>query len=128
MTQGAAIERRRRIAARILIGEGALLLAVAVAELATAQGPGALDHAVSGVVLLPMGLTTIIAANGVRAGSETAWRIAMINACALLLLPFILILTILLAPPLPLGSLMPAIALSLIGIAMVFALLWARPS
>lgn len=121
-------EKRRRLASRILTGEGALILLIAAFEMATARGPAALDHALSGIVLLPMGLTTIIAANGLAIGSATAWRIAMINASALLLLPFVLVLMMLLGPPLSVLSLAPVVALSLIGIAMVFVLLWARPA
>jgi len=120
-------EKRRQIAARILIGEGALVLLIAAFELAMAGAPNALDHALAGIALIPMGLTTMIAANGLAIGSETAWRIAMINASALLLLPFVLVLMLVLAPPMPPASLVPAIALSLIGIAMIFPLLWARP-
>jgi hypothetical protein len=120
-------EGRRRIASRILIGEGALILVVALVQLATAGG-GALDRDVAGILLIPIGLTTIIAANGIAIGSEPAWRIAMINAAALLLLPFVLVLTITFGRPAPtLASLAPAIALSLIGITMVGPLLWARP-
>lgn len=120
-------EKRRRLAARILIGEGALILVVAGWELAMTGGPAPLDRALAGMALFPMGLTTIIAANGLAIGSRTAWRIGMINACALLALPFVLALMILLGAPIAAASLAPVIALSVLGIAMVFALLWARP-
>jgi hypothetical protein len=141
------VKKRRRLASRILIGQGALILVVGAIHLAmTSQlgraieravspeafrfvwPPFALDHVVSGILLVPIGLTTIIAANGVALGSEPAWRIAMINALALLSLPIVLVLTMgfdySVGSP---ASLIGAVVISLVGISMVWPLLWARP-
>jgi hypothetical protein len=141
------VKKRRRLASRILIGQGALILLAAAIQLAmTAElgrvveravspeaflfvwPPFALDHIVSGILLVPIGLTTIITANGVALGSEPAWRIAMINALALLSLPIVLVLMMwfdyFVGSP---AFLIAAVIISLVGISMIWPLLWARP-
>jgi uncharacterized membrane protein YraQ (UPF0718 family) len=49
--------------------------------------PYALDHIVVGILLLPIGVTTMLCASGVAQGDVRARRIALANAIAVLSLP-----------------------------------------
>jgi hypothetical protein len=135
---------RRALVARILIIEGALLVTVAAIHLAMTSElgsivarfmtpkafnfvwpPYALDHVVVGILLLPIGVTTIICASGVRTGDVRAWWIALVNALAILSMPIALALMIdvkyfLEAP----AFLIAAIMISLVGLSMLWPLLW----
>jgi hypothetical protein len=135
---------RRALVARLLVAQGALLILVAAIHLAmTAElgsivarfmtpkafafvwPPYALDHVVVGFLLLPIGVTTIICASGVRAGDVRAWWIALVNALAILAMPIALGLMIdvkyfLEAP----AFLIAAVAISLVGLSMLWPLLW----
>jgi hypothetical protein len=132
------------LVARLLVAQGALLILVAAIHLAmTAElgsivarfmtpkafafvwPPYALDHVVVGFLLLPIGVTTIICASGVRAGDVRAWWIALVNALAILAMPIALGLMIdvkyfLEAP----AFLIAAVAISLVGLSMLWPLLW----
>jgi hypothetical protein len=135
---------RRALVSRFLIIEGALLVVVAAIHLAmTAElgsivarfmtpkafafvwPPYALDHVVVGILLFPIGLTTIICAAGVRDCDVRMWWIALVNALAILSMPIALALMIdvkyfLEAP----AFLIAAIVISLVGLSMLWPLLW----
>jgi hypothetical protein len=135
---------RRALVSRILIIEGALLVVVAAIHLAMTSElgsivarfmtpkafafvwpPYALDHVVVGILLLPIGVTTILCAAGVREGDTRAWWIALVNALAILSMPIALALMIdvkyfLEAP----AFLIAAIVISLVGLSMLWPLLW----
>lgn len=91
---------------RLMLVQGSLLVIVALVHLAMTPEiahivalnttpraftflwpPYALDHVVVGLLLLPVGVTTILCAAGVAGGDRRAWRIALVNAVAILCLP-----------------------------------------
>jgi hypothetical protein len=139
--------RRRAFVARVLAVEGALLVVVAAIHLAmTAElgsivakfmtrkafafvwPPYALDHVVVGILLLAIAVATIICASGVRVGDVRAWWIALVNAVAILTMPIALAAMIdvnyfLEAP----AFLIAAIVISLVGVSMLWPLLWIGP-
>jgi hypothetical protein len=53
--------------------------------------PFLLNHVVVGVLLIPLGVNTIIAGIGVRAGDRRAWAVACVNGAAVAALPLLLI-------------------------------------
>ena len=53
--------------------------------------PFLLNHVVVGLLLLPLGVNTLIASFGVRAGDQRAWRIACVNSLAVATLPLLLV-------------------------------------
>ena len=135
---------RRALVSRILVIEGALLIVVAAIHLAMTSElgsvvarvmtpkafafvwpPYALDHVVVGILLLPIGVTTIISASGVRGGDRRAWWIALVNALAILSMPIALASIVdvkyFLAAP---AFLIAAIVISLVGLSMLWPLLW----
>ena len=100
---------KRLVSARILRIEGILLLLVAaihllvIPELRSVMAreleskdfkfgwsPFLLNHAVVGILLIPVGLSTLYCASGVRAGERWAWRVGMTNAITILSLPAVL--------------------------------------
>jgi hypothetical protein len=135
------------LVARMLIVQGALLIVVAIIHLVmTAEigrivatnttpkafdflwPPYALDHIVVGILLLSLGIGTILCAPGVRDGDKRVWRVAFVNAVAVLCLP----LAVVLAVPLPLLLSAPAFLaataiLIVTGLWMVVPLLLLRP-
>jgi uncharacterized membrane protein len=98
---------------RILVIQGALLIVVAIIHLvmtgeigrivaynttpkafAFLWPPYALDHVVVGILLVPIGITTILCASGVQRGDVRAWRIALTNALAVLCLPVAVVVAV----------------------------------
>ena len=96
-----------------MVIQGALLIVVAVIHLAmtgeigrivadntTAQAfaflwpPYALDHVVVGILLIPIGVSTILCASGVRDGDPLARRIGLANALAVLCLPIAVVVAV----------------------------------
>ncbi len=130
----------------MLVAEGALLIAVAVIHLAMTEEigqivahntsakafaflwpPYALDHVVVGVLLLPIGASTILCAFALGRGDALAWRILCFNALSVLALPVALIATIgssylQSSPP----FLVAAILVTAIGLSMIWPILWTR--
>ena len=53
--------------------------------------PFLLNHVVVGVLLLALGINTLIAGFGVRAGDRRAWVMACVNAAAVAVLPLMLV-------------------------------------
>ena len=137
---------RQALVARMLVIQGALLIVVAVIHLmmtseigrivarnTTAKAyaflwpPYALDHIVVGILLFPVGLTAMLCAGGIGAGERRIWWIAFVNALAVLSMPFAIALNVGLsyfatAPAFLAG----AALISLVGIWMVWPLLWIR--
>jgi hypothetical protein len=139
-------QARRHVVARMLVIQGALLIVVAIIHLVMTPEIGqivahntspqayaflwpfvALDHIVVGVLLFPVGLAAIVCAPGIRAGDRRAWWIAIINGLAVLSLPFVLFFTM--SPRYFIDApafLIAAIIITLVGLWMVWPLLWAR--
>ena len=136
---------KRVIAARVLTGEGILLLVVAAIHLlivpsvrdvfrqvlSTADFTFAwpaflLNHVVVGILLIPIGLTTLYCASGVKAGEQWAWSVGLTNAMAILALPFVLVSVMerryFSATPFLIAS----ILITAVGISMVWPLVWVR--
>jgi hypothetical protein len=102
-----------RVVARMLIVQGVLLILVAIIHLVmTAEigrivadnttpkafeflwPPYALDHIVVGILLFSLGIGTIFCAPGVRDGDKRVWRVALVNAFAVLCLPLAVVLAV----------------------------------
>lgn len=100
----------QRLATRALAVGGILLLVVAAIHLAVtpvlrtlfltaaARGtarfwlaPFLLNHVVVGILLVPVGLTTLYAARAARAGAPWARAVALTNAFSILALPVVLV-------------------------------------
>jgi hypothetical protein len=129
-----------------MVVQGAMLIAVALVHLAmtgeiarivahntTATAfaflwpPYALDHVVVGILLLAIGASTILCARGVAEGDRLSWRIALVNALAVLALPLAVVAAVpastLLNAPAFLGS---AVILAVAGLWMLWPLLRLR--
>ena len=139
--------RRARLAARWLTAVGAAMLVVAAIhlaitpilrrvilvnvlaprELGIVEGPFLLNHVVVGILLIPLGLTTIYAAAALRAGAEWAWMVAVLNAVGMLGMPLALLaftrVSSMNAPP----FLVAASLVTLAAVSTVIVLWWARP-
>ena len=136
----------RSLAARMMVMQGVLLIAVAAMHLAMTEEigrivaanttpdafrflwpPYALDHITVGVLLLALGLLAIVCAGGIRARERRAWWIALINAIAILSLSPAIALTVGLryfseAP----AFLIAAVIIAVLGVWMLLPLLWIR--
>lgn len=133
---------KRLISARILAVEGILLLIVAVihllvipilrsalvrqlsaADFQFVWPPFLLAFVVVGILLVPVGLSTVYCASGVRNGERWAWRLGITNAVAILSLPFVLVAVMerryFSAPP----FLVASILITMVGVSMVWPLL-----
>ena len=136
---------RRAIVARILRVEGFLLLVVAGIHMAAIpvlryafasalpeEGfqfvfpPFLLDHIVAGILLVPLGVSTIYSASGIRQGQRWAWMIGTINAVAVLTLPIVLVVVMDPAYFHATPFLIASILITLVGLSMLWPLLWAR--
>jgi hypothetical protein len=93
---------KRRISAHILRVQGVLILVVAAIHLAVtpllrdalhrqlsapdfefAWPPLLLSFVVMGILLIPIGVSTLFCASGVRSGAAWSWRFGITNALAL---------------------------------------------
>jgi hypothetical protein len=137
--------RKRTITARILRVQGILILVVAGIHLAVTPllrqtvalqisaadfqfvwPPFALSFVVLGILLIPVGVSTLFCASGIRTGEAWAWRIAITNALAVLSLPFVLALTMDKQYFEAVPFLVAAILISVVGLSMCWPLLWVR--
>lgn len=103
---------KRTISARILRVQGILVLIVAAIHLAATPllrrtladqlsaadfqftwPPFALSFVVMGILLIPLGVSTLLCAAGVGAGESWSWRVGITNALTVLSLPFVLAVT-----------------------------------
>jgi len=137
--------RKRTISARILRVQGILILVVAaihfaatpllhatllhelsVADFQFVWPPFLLSFVVMGILLVPIGVSTLFCASGVLAGQGWSWRFGVTNALAVLSLPFVLALTMdksyFTAKP----FLIAAILISVVGVSMCWPLWWVR--
>jgi hypothetical protein len=133
------------MAARILQVQGILILVVAaihfgatpflrstLAQQLSASDfqfvwpPFLLSFLVVGILLIPVGVSTLFCAAGIRAGQGWSWRFGIINALAILSLPALLACTMdrryFTATP----FLVAAILISLVGLSMGWPLWWVR--
>ena len=136
---------KRLISARILWSEGVVLLLVAaihllvipelrsllVRELAPNDfrfvwPPFLLNHAVVGILLMSVGLSTLHCASGVRAGERWAWRVGITNAITILSLPAVLVLVMERHYFSALAFLIATILITAVGLSMLWPLIWVR--
>ncbi len=137
--------RRRTISARILRVEGILILLVAAIHLAVtpllrgtlagqlsaadfefAWPPFSLCFVVMGLLLIPVGVSTLFCAAGVRAGESWSWRVGITNALTVLSLP--IALALLMKPRYfeAIPFLVAAILITIVGLSMCWPLWWVR--
>lgn len=136
----------RLATSRIMITEGWLVLVVAAIHLAViplltrvlrynlpaeafafVYPPFMLNHVVSGILLAPIGLSTLYAAKGLRRGEHWAWVIGTIQAVALLLLPVAMMLVMERRYFSSIPFLTAAVLITLVGLTMFVPLtLWRR--
>jgi hypothetical protein len=136
---------KRVISSRILRVEGILLLAVAtihlliIPELRSLLGrlltpgdfrfvwsPFLLNHAVVGILLIPLGLSTLYCASGVRSGERWSWRVGMTNALTILSLPVVLVTVMERRYFSALPFLIATILITVVGLSMIWPMLWVR--
>lgn len=137
---------KRQLCARILRVQGILILLVAaihlaatpllrgtlVAQLSAADfqfvwPPFLLSFVVLGILLIPVGVSTLLCASGIRAGERWSWSFGITNASAVLSLPFVLALTMKKSYFTAIPFLAAAILISLVGLSMCWPLWWVRP-
>jgi hypothetical protein len=136
---------KRLISARILRVQGVLILVVAAIHLSVtpllrdtlhqqlsapdfefAWPPFVLSFTVMGILLIPVGVSSLFCASGVRAGEAWAWRVGITNALAILSLPFVLAFTMERHYFTAIPFLVAAILISLVGVSMCLPLWWVR--
>jgi len=134
-----------QIASRVLFVEGLLLLIVAAIHLFVIPllrstflrllSPGAfqfvwppflLNHTVVGILLIPLGLSTLYCASGVKSAERWSWRMGLTNALAVLSLPVVLVTVMDRRYFSALPFLIAAILVTLVGLSMIWPLLWVR--
>jgi hypothetical protein len=133
------------IASRILTVEGVLLLVVAAIHMLVIPSlrnvfvrllsPGAfrfvwppflLNHAVVGILLIPLGLSTLYCASGIKAAQRWSWRVGITNALSILSLPLALVLIMERYYFSALPFLVATILITAVGLSMIWPLLWVR--
>jgi len=133
------------ISSRMVQVEGILLLLVATIHLAViptlrsafvrvlSQGafrfvwpPFLLNHAVVGILLIPLGLSTLYCASGIRRGERWSWRVGMTNAITILSLPLVLVAVMERRYFSALPFLIATILIAVVGLSMIWPLLWVR--
>ncbi len=133
------------ISSSILRVEGILLLVVAAIHLLVIPtlrslfmrllSPGAfrfvwppflLNHAVVGILLIPLGLSTMYCASGIRSGERWSWRVGMTNALTILSLPVVLVTVMDRHYFSALPFLVATILVTVVGLSMIWPMLWVR--
>jgi hypothetical protein len=133
------------ISSRILIVEGILLLIVAAIHLLVIPelrrlfvrllsprafefvwSPFLLNHAVVGILLVPLGLSTLYCASGIKLGQRWSWRVGMTNAITILSLPLVLVAVMERRYFSALPFLFATLLITLVGLSMIWPLLWVR--
>jgi hypothetical protein len=136
---------KRSVSSRILMVDGILLLLVAAIHMlvipelnslfARLLSPGAfrfiwppflLNHAVVGILLIPLGLSTIYCARGIRSGERWSWRLGMTNAVTILSLPFVLVIVMERHYFSAMPFLVATILITVVALSMLWPLLWVR--
>lgn len=132
-------------ASRILMVEGIVLLIVAAIHLLVIPelrrlfvrllsprafefvwSPFLLNHAVVGILLIPLGLSTIYCASGIRAGEGWSWRLGITNALTILSLPVVLVAVMERRYFSAVPFLVASILITAVGLSMIWPLLWVR--
>lgn len=132
-------------ASRILMVEGIVLLIVAAIHLLVIPelrrlfvrllsprafelvwSPFLLNHAVVGILLIPLGLSTIYCASGIRAGERWSWRLGITNALTILSLPVVLVAVMERRYFSAVPFLVASILITAVGLSMIWPLLWVR--
>ena len=144
--RGDAFVGRSAIAARVVRWLGVVLVIVAAIHLAVTPllasflasqmspdawqivgPPTLLNHVVVGILLVPVGATLIWLGPQLRAGSRSAWRIAIVHAVAVATLP-VMLATIMPRSMFAAPAFVVATALvTVTALTLPAALLWARP-
>jgi hypothetical protein len=133
------------ISSRIMMVEGILLLIVAAIHLlvipelhslfvrllsprafAFVWSPFLLNHAVVGILLVPLGLSTIYCASGIKSGQRWSWRVGITNAVTILSLPLVLVVVMERRYFSALPFLIATILITLVGLSMIWPMLWIR--
>jgi hypothetical protein len=136
---------KRTISAAILRVQGFLILVVAAIHFAVTPvlratlvhelsapdfqfiwPPFLLSFVVMGILLVPIGVSTLFCASGVRAGQRWSWRFGITNALAVLSLPFVLAAVMDRRYFTAIPFLVAAILISLVGLSMCWPLWWVR--
>lgn len=137
--------RKRLICARILYVEAVLLFVVAVIHMLVIPvlrnvmlrilsasdfqfvwSPFLLNHAVVGILLVCISLSTWYCASGVLAGEKWAWRLGITNGLAILSLPVVLVLVMERRYFSALPFLAASILITVVGLTMIWPLCWVR--
>ena len=138
--------KRRSIVARVISLTGVLLLIVAAIHLVVTpilkrvildrvltpeqllivSPPFLLNHIVMGILLIPIGFTTIYCASGIRAGERWAWAISLANGLTILSLPIVLGLVMRPEHFRSIAFLTGASLIMIVGITMTGVLIWVR--
>jgi len=133
------------IASRVLIAEGILLLLVAAIHLLAIPllrstflrilspkafqfvwPPFLLNHAVVGILLIPLGLSTLYCASGVRSSERWSWRVGITNALTILSLPVVLVVVMERRYFSALPFLIASILITAVGLSMIWPVIWVR--
>ncbi len=133
------------ISSRILLVEGILLLVVAAIHLLVIPelrrlfahllstrdfqfvwSPFLLNHTVVGILLIPLGLSTMYCASGIRFGERWSWRLGITNALTILSLPLVLVAVMERRYFSALPFLIATILITVVGVSMIWPMLWVR--
>jgi hypothetical protein len=133
------------ISSRIMMVEGILLLIVAAIHLLVIPelrslfvrllsprafefvwSPFLLNHAVVGILLVPLGLSTIYCASGIKSGQRWSWRVGITNAITILSLPLVLVVVMERRYFSALPFLIATILITFVGLSMIWPMLWVR--
>ncbi len=79
-----------------------------------------------GILLVPIGVSTLSCASGVRAGERWSWRFGITNALAILSLPIVLMLTMNTQYFTAVPFMIASILITLVGVSMWLPLWWVR--
>jgi hypothetical protein len=137
--------RKRLISARIVRVQGVLILGVAAIHLLVTPllrdalsrqlsvpdfefvwPPFELSFVVMGILLIPVGVSTLFCASGIKAGQPWSWRVGITNALAILSLPLVLAFTMEKRYFTAIPFLIAAILITLVGLSMCLPLWWVR--
>jgi len=88
--------------------------------------PFLLNHSVTGILLIPLGLSTIYCASGIKSGQRWSWRVGITNALTILSLPLALVVIMERHYFSALPFLVATILITFVGLSMVWPLLWVR--
>jgi hypothetical protein len=135
--------RKLTICGRLLVAEGVLLLVVAAIHLlvipvlkkvlariltphdmAFVWAPFVLNHAVVGVLLIPLGISTIYAGLHLKTRALWAYRIALLNAATVMCLPVVLFTVMDRSYFSALPFLIASVLVCLVAISMLWPLIW----